>query len=181
MTTFDRVIEFILRWEGGYSHDPRDPGGETKYGISKAANPDVDIKNLTVEQAKGIYRKRYWDRIGGDRHDYPTALALMDFAVHSGVDTALEFWGADEGLMDAWSLQQARRKYLTSLSTFPTYGRGWMRRLNALDDELARSVVSADVELVQVYYKDNLLEFKPTKVSVGPSRSGRRKIMVRLD
>ena len=46
-TTFDEIISVVLHHEGGYVNDPKDPGGETNYGISKRAYPDVDIKNLT--------------------------------------------------------------------------------------------------------------------------------------
>ena len=51
-TTFDQVIDRVLAHEGGYVNDPDDPGGETKYGISKKAYPKIDIKNLTKEEAK---------------------------------------------------------------------------------------------------------------------------------
>ncbi len=61
-TTFDEIIEVVLEHEGGYVNDPTDTGGETKYGISKRAYPDEDIKELTVERAKELYKKDYWDR-----------------------------------------------------------------------------------------------------------------------
>ena len=44
-------------------HDSRDPGGETKFGISKRAHPDLDIANLTRDQAGAVYRRDYWDRL----------------------------------------------------------------------------------------------------------------------
>jgi lysozyme family protein len=47
--------------EGGYSNDPNDAGGETKYGIAKRWHPNIDIKNLTLEGAKQIYRLEYWN------------------------------------------------------------------------------------------------------------------------
>ena len=53
-TTFDEIIDVVLHHEGGYVNDPKDPGGETNYGISKRAYPDVDIKNLTEDGAKDI-------------------------------------------------------------------------------------------------------------------------------
>ena len=59
-TTFDEIIEKVLEHEGGYVNDPDDAGGETKYGIAKRWYPDVDIKNLTKEQAKKIYHQDYW-------------------------------------------------------------------------------------------------------------------------
>ena len=62
MSKFDEIIEVVLEHEGGYVNDPKDPGGETKYGISKKAYPDIDIKNLTVVDAKEIYKRDYWDK-----------------------------------------------------------------------------------------------------------------------
>ena len=56
-TTFDHCIELVLGHEGGYVDDPNDAGGETNWGISKRAYKDVDIKNLTKEEAKAIYKK----------------------------------------------------------------------------------------------------------------------------
>ena len=52
LTTFDEIIEITLHHEGGYVHDPKDLGGETNFGIAKRFYPDVDIKNLTKEEAK---------------------------------------------------------------------------------------------------------------------------------
>lgn len=60
--TFKEIIEVVLEHEGGYVNDPKDPGGETKYGVSKRAYPNEDIKNLTEEGAKDIYRRDYWDK-----------------------------------------------------------------------------------------------------------------------
>ena len=60
--TFEEIIEVVLEHEGGYVNDPEDPGGETKYGVSKRAYPNEDIKNLTEEKAKDIYRRDYWER-----------------------------------------------------------------------------------------------------------------------
>ena len=54
---FNKIIEKVLKHEGGYVNDPTDLGGETNYGITKRFYPDVDIKNLTEEQAKEIYKK----------------------------------------------------------------------------------------------------------------------------
>tara|TARA_R110000824_G_scaffold345771_1_gene532459 strand:- start:5891 stop:6370 length:480 start_codon:yes stop_codon:yes gene_type:complete len=59
---FEDIIEIVLEHEGGYVNDPKDPGGETNFGIAKRSNPDVDIKNLTIEQAKEIYKSKYWDK-----------------------------------------------------------------------------------------------------------------------
>ena len=60
LTKFDDIIEVVLHHEGGYVNDPKDPGGETNFGIAKRSHPDVDIKNLTKEGAKEIYYENYW-------------------------------------------------------------------------------------------------------------------------
>jgi lysozyme family protein len=88
MANFNAVIEKTLYFEGGLSNDPDDPGGLTKYGISKRAYPEIDIEALTVEQAKELYRRDYWLKIAGDR--FPgrferVATTVFDFAVTSGV------------------------------------------------------------------------------------------------
>ena len=62
MSKFDEIIEGVLKHEGGYVNDPTDLGGETNFGITKRFYPDVDIKNLTEEGAKEIYKRDYWDK-----------------------------------------------------------------------------------------------------------------------
>lgn len=90
LSNFDKAVAVILDNEGGYSHDPKDKGGETKYGISARSFPKLDIKNLTKEQAIEIYRKEYWDKIQGDRLPYPIALQVFDMAVNAGVSPAVK-------------------------------------------------------------------------------------------
>ncbi len=57
---FQQAILVVLRHEGGYVNNPKDPGGETKYGISKRTYPNLDIKNLTIDQATDIYYRDWW-------------------------------------------------------------------------------------------------------------------------
>jgi lysozyme family protein len=64
MASFDIAVEIVLKNEGGYSENPDDPGGCTNFGISQRAYPDLDIKDLTIEQAKEIYLRDYW-KFGG--------------------------------------------------------------------------------------------------------------------
>lgn len=89
MASFDPAITLVLKHEGGYVNDPHDPGGETNYGIAKRSHPDVDIRNLTVDQAKDIYHDQYWSPIQGDDiNDQAVANNLLDAAVNTGVRTA---------------------------------------------------------------------------------------------
>tara|TARA_B100001778_G_C18571461_1_gene622809 strand:- start:60 stop:536 length:477 start_codon:yes stop_codon:yes gene_type:complete len=60
LVEFNDIIEVVLHHEGGYVNDPKDPGGETNFGIAKRSHPDVDIKNLTKDGAKEIYYQEYW-------------------------------------------------------------------------------------------------------------------------
>ncbi|WP_429885361.1 glycoside hydrolase family 108 protein [Geoalkalibacter halelectricus] len=88
--SFERAISFTLQHEGGYVHDPADPGGETRFGISKRAYPDVDIKHLTIEQARDIYRRDYWEapRIALLR-SAEIAARVFDLGVNCGPATAV--------------------------------------------------------------------------------------------
>ena len=89
MADFKNAINKTLINEGGYINDPDDAGGETKFGISKRAYPNVDIKNLTTNEAKAIYKRDYWDRIKGDLiADDRVAYEIFDTAVNMGVRTA---------------------------------------------------------------------------------------------
>ena len=60
LTDFNDIIEVVLHHEGGHVNDPKDPGGETNFGIAKRSHPDEDIKTLTKEDAKRIYYQDYW-------------------------------------------------------------------------------------------------------------------------
>lgn len=175
---FDRVLAFTLKWEGGYTANPKDPGGATKYGISQRAFPDVNIEDLTLDQAKQFYRERYWEAINGDERPFHEALAVFDFAVHSGVHRALNFWAETQ---DVEEYVAARLDFLTSLSTWQHFGKGWTRRINDLYRTLDATPKEPDIELVQLYYRDQTFNFYPTKTSVGVTSGGRTKIMARLD
>ena len=82
--TFDEIIEQVLGLEGGYVDDPTDSGGETKYGISKKAYPNEDIKALTVERAKELYKRDYWDRFKVDNLPDRIRHIYFDMCVNMG-------------------------------------------------------------------------------------------------
>ena len=84
LKTFDEIIEQVLEHEGGYVDDPTDSGGETKYGISKRAYPDEDIKALTVERAKELYKRDYWDRFKVDNLPDRIRHIYFDMCVNMG-------------------------------------------------------------------------------------------------
>lgn len=85
MAEFGLAVDAVLAHEGGYANDPRDPGGETNWGISKRTYPDLDLKSLTREQAIAIYQRDWWDGHGySSIHNQPVATKLFDMAVNMG-------------------------------------------------------------------------------------------------
>ena len=88
-TDWDEAINFVLEMEGGYTLDPNDPGGETKYGISKKSYPTLDIKNLSRQDAVEIYRKDFWNPCRCPDLPRPFALAVFDSAVNQGTRVAI--------------------------------------------------------------------------------------------
>jgi len=125
--SFDIAIEFVLKREGGYINDPRDPGGETKFGISKRSYPQLDIKNLTKEQAIAIYRKDYWQRCGCDSMSYPMDVIVFDTAVNMGVQRALTLYQENTDWRD---YLLARIQHYNSIARKnPAFLRGWINRV----------------------------------------------------
>jgi lysozyme family protein len=159
MDAFARALDFVLLREGGYSNDSADSGGETKYGISKKAHPDIDIKNLTIKQAGEIYRSQYWEPNWCDQLPYWAALAMFDTSVNMGRHHAIvclqkaadlrddgklspelirtiKHLEPKDGLADYLSYRLVR---YAGLKSWPRFGRGWARRcallaMEAFDD-----------------------------------------------
>ena len=86
---WQRAVDFVLRHEGGYVNDPDDPGGETKYGISKRAHPGLDIKQLNKMDAIRIYGADYWRPPGCHLLPWPLNLLLFDATVQHGAYMAI--------------------------------------------------------------------------------------------
>lgn len=149
MTNFDEAFEQVIGHEGGYVDNPNDPGGETKFGISKRSYPYENIRSMTLERAKEIYRADFWNKVRGDELPYPVAWNLFDGAVNSGVGNSIRWMQraakvADDGKIGpitiaAWTTMDPdvlaaryngeRLKFMASLSTWPVFGKGWARRI----------------------------------------------------
>lgn len=147
-SAFKAAVAVVLRLEGGYVNDPRDPGGETNMGISKRSYPNEDLVNLTLERAREIYKKDYWDRIRGDELPVRLALAVFDCAVNQGVPVAirllqitlqvevdgelgpLTLTAAHRAGPDlAWRYLLQRAKRYLQTRNVELYGPGWGARL----------------------------------------------------
>ena len=90
MKNFNEIIKQVLEHKGGYVNDPKDLGGETKYGITKRFYPDIDIKNLTIEQATEIYKKDYWDKNKVESLPQNLWHIYFDMCVNMGKRTAVK-------------------------------------------------------------------------------------------
>jgi lysozyme family protein len=160
---WDEALLHILKYEGGYVNHPSDPGGMTNLGVTKrvweewTGKPatEADMRALTPEMVGPLYKTRYWNAVKGD--DLPSGidLCVFDAAVNAGVGRASKFLQqavgvtadgqigpktfaaitakpADDVIDEFCALREAHYK---SLSTFATFGKGWMRRLASVESE----------------------------------------------
>jgi lysozyme family protein len=127
---FDAAFGMIVGVEGGYVNDPQDPGGETKYGISKRRYPNEDIANLTLERAKFLYQRDYWAANGCDKLPWTEAFLVFDSAVNGGNPQRwLQMYSGLPPLEFAVGFQAEHIQYLASLQNWAHNARGWSRRL----------------------------------------------------
>ena len=152
-TNFLRSVRGVLEDEGVFSDDPNDSGGLTKYGISQAAYPNIDIRTLTKETAVIFYHRDYWMPLRCWTYFGPVAMGVFDAAVNQGQGDAPKFLQMalgvkPDGIIGPQTLQAAKRigraeflKFLERFNerrildyfraaSFPHHGRGWMNRLN---------------------------------------------------
>ncbi|QWW66192.1 glycoside hydrolase family 108 protein [Rhizobium sp. WYJ-E13] len=161
---FPECLSITLASEGGLSTERTDPGNwtggkigkgtlkGTKYGISAAAFPDIDIRNLTLDDVKPIYKTKYWDQIGGDTLPSGFDLATFDYAVNSGPARALRdaqavigapadgkfgpvtrAKAATAGTREIKALCARRLSFMQSLAIWKTYGKGWSARVAKIE------------------------------------------------
>lgn len=148
---FDQAFRRVIGHEGGYSNDPQDTGGETKYGISKRAYPHLNIASLTMDEAKAIYKRDYWGAAGCDAVPDILRFDLFDMAVNQGVKSAIRalqhaVGEHEDGILGPRTLQAiqstpehrmlfrfdaARLVAYTQAdeTRWSRFGRGWVRRV----------------------------------------------------
>lgn len=151
---FDIAFDRLMIHEGGYSDNPADNGGKTRYGVTERVARGHgyvgDMRQLPLSFAKTIYRKSYWDSIRAD--ELPDALRFdtFDAAVNSGVKQAARWLQraagvADDGIIGPMTLAAARKDpdriarrmaghrlaMMVELADWHTFGRGWARRIAA--------------------------------------------------
>lgn len=148
MGNFLRAFAIVVGIEAGYVNDPNDPGGETKYGISKRSYPNVDIANLTLDGAQAIYQTDFWNAVSGDALPWPLSLLVFDCAVNQGQPVARVLMQralgvTDDGVIgnktvaaaqastvDHWAAFLTLRRHRYELSpNYSRYGDGWGNRM----------------------------------------------------
>lgn len=154
--TFDQAFHQLLGHEGGYSDHKADPGGATMWGVTervaRANGYTGPMRSLPVDVAKAIYKRDYWDAVRAD--EVPTAIrySLFDGAVNSGVKQSVKWLQralgvSDDGAIGPKTLAAAqaadgqalkakmlgaRLQFMTDLPSWPSFGRGWARRVASL-------------------------------------------------
>lgn len=146
--SFERALAFTLPYEGGLINDPNDPGGLTNFGISQRSYPSLDIKNLTIEDAKAIYERDFWKAACCDQLPENIGIAVFDTAVNQGVGVAVRllqlavgvdvdgnvgpktigaaFRAGDNG---AWMFLIHRGKQYMKTKGIEVWGNNWGQRL----------------------------------------------------
>lgn len=152
MDNFDRAFAIVIGHEGGYVNHPSDPGGETKYGITKRSYPNLHIPSITLDDAKAIYRRDFWQKLRCGDMPWPIALSVFDAGVNSGPGAAARWLQtavrvAADGAIGPITLAAVARadphevtaeliarrlQLMTSLPGWGTFGLGWSRRLARL-------------------------------------------------
>lgn len=161
MNNFNKAFDRVIGHEGGFTDDPKDRGnwtsgtcgvGEckgTKYGLAAMTYPTLDIRNLTLDQARAIYKRDWWDKLGMDK--YPPALAyqMFDASINHGSGRAIHFvqkavGTKADGIIGSKTLAAIdaidkndllllflaeRLQYFTEVKTWKTYCTGWTRRV----------------------------------------------------
>jgi lysozyme family protein len=156
--TYDEALRRLLAHEGGYTNHPSDPGGPTNFGITladyrKYIKPDAtatDVRAMSVDQAKAIYRKRYWDAQRCDELPAGVDYSVFDYGVNSGTgrsgkvlrrilglpdtthlvtDEVLRAVGRRDPKALITAINEERLAFLKRLQTWPVFGRGWGRRV----------------------------------------------------
>ena len=153
---FETAFDLLITHEGGFSNHPDDPGGATMYGITEKVARENGytgaMRDLTLDFAKSIYRKKYWDACRCDQMPDQLRYPLFDGAVNSGPGQSIKWLQVALGVKADGAIgpvtQQAvnmvapqptrqkmigaRLRFMTQLANWPSFSKGWARRIAAI-------------------------------------------------
>ena len=152
-----QAFDLMLKSEGGYVHHPSDPGGRTNLGVTQTTwenwvgrgSDEAEMRGLTPEKVEPMYKKKYWDAVRGDELPMGLDYLMFDFAVNAGAGRAIKTLQTAVGVtpdggfgpMTMAAVQavdpnelierfsQAKEDFYRSLTTFATFGKGWLNRV----------------------------------------------------
>ncbi|WP_118790923.1 glycoside hydrolase family 108 protein [Haemophilus haemolyticus] len=151
--TFQQIFDRLIGREGGYVNDPRDPGGETNWGVTKrtaqANGYTGNMKTMTRQQAYEIYYRAFWLRYNCEQMPDAVAYQFFDAAVNHGFGNASRMLQRavgvlDDGIIGKYSLEAINRNPISDtlmvlngerlnfyirLKNFDRYGKGWVNRV----------------------------------------------------
>lgn len=158
---FEQCLALVLKHEGGYVNNPKDPGGMTNLGVTKrvweewVGHPvdEAAMRALGPQDVAPLYKKNYWDKIKGDQLPAGVDYACFDLAVNSGVGRAAKILQKALGVSQDGAIGPAtlnavassdarnlateicdlRLEFLQGLPTFDTFGKGWTRRVQEVE------------------------------------------------
>lgn len=197
-------LDVTLKHEGGYSNDRRDPGNwtggkvgvgalkGTKYGIAAASYPRLDIKNMTVADARNIYAVKYWEPVRGDLMPLGVDLSVFDYGVNSGPSRSVKALQRVLGVVsdgkigggtvdavtkaDGKAVIQkhcaSRMSFLRGLATWKTFKGGWSRRVAEIE---AKAVVMWMTKGAPITHADRMVleeEADKAKATAGKQTTG---------
>jgi lysozyme family protein len=156
-TNWQKSFELMLKSEGGFVNHPSDPGGMTNLGVTKATwegwvgreVDEAEMRGLTPEKVEPLYKERYWDAVRGDELPPGISYLCFDFAVNAGAGRSIKTLQTAVGVtpdggfgpMTMAAVQavdpvelierfsQAKEDFYRSLTTFATFGKGWLNRV----------------------------------------------------
>ncbi len=138
-SNFNAALKITLAYEGGWSDNPKDPGGATMKGITLAtyrrffpAATKGQLRNISAENVAKIYRQDYWQAVNGDTLAAGVDLAAFDAGVNAGVARAKKWLLASVGGTDDQTVKKLCAKrlgFVQSLKIWKTFGKGWGRRI----------------------------------------------------
>jgi lysozyme family protein len=154
---WQKSFDLMLKSESGYVHHPSDPGGRTNLGVTQATwenwvgreSDEAEMRGLTPEKVEPMYKKKFWDAVRGDELPVGLDYLMFDFAVNAGAGRAIKTLQTAVGVtpdggfgpMTMAAVQavdpvelierfsQAKEDFYRSLTTFSTFGKGWLNRV----------------------------------------------------
>ena len=153
---FETAFDLLITHEGGFSNHPDDPGGATMYGVTevvaRAEGYIGPMRELSLDFAKQVYRKRFWDACRCDQMPDVIRYPLFDAAVNSGPSQAIKWLQVAAGVkadgvigpitqqtVNVLPAQVTRQKmignrlrFMTNLNNWPSFSKGWARRIAAI-------------------------------------------------